>query len=464
MKKIVVLTMVVMFLLSFSACEKDGKTEKAEETAKTETVSEVQTADITSLDVDENLATQYYAVIDTLILSQIRNVMMSYNFIQVREELTQDDLKFYMADLTGDGEDELVVSDSELMYFVYTMEKGHPKCIYNEILIGNRQPDIPCVVKYKNNYYSTRFYSDDYIPGVELSKHANEELVTVVSAMAVLNDSNEIDGYEIDGKSVSAEEYERFVESLEKVGYYSVSQLKQKAKAEKPVKNEKINYEKVYKNFLETYKEKIGVRSGNMSPVIKVDTFDASQYRAEEGFVTHVIKDFNSDGVEDLITIQEVETETNGMAMSESASTLYIKAYTVADEKIICLDSYWIGGEFSVPVLPTYSYVDITCKENLLMISNIGVWCAGGSENEHYIFSLDKNRFTVEHIDFAGDCDVNYEKIEKLKRYGIDYLKGGGDKNAQRLALYSLFGNDGNCSDYFDGTVNEPAGFYNYNK
>ena len=54
-----------------------------------------------------------------------------------------------MADITGVGEYELVVSDSKRMYFVYTMEKGYPECIWEEILLGNRQSDIPCIVKYK---------------------------------------------------------------------------------------------------------------------------------------------------------------------------------------------------------------------------------------------------------------------------------------------------------------------------
>ena len=451
MKKITALLMVIAIALSFSAC----KDEKQSEQTKTDNETKVE--EIAYLAVDENIAVQYYAATKEIIPMHFCSEASSLGNGYI--ELTQNDLECYMADVTGDKVNDLIVT-AGAVYRVYTMENGYPKCIYSAYtgIMGTETS----LVEYKGNYY-TKCASGSMGVDVSLVQHIGGEEVTFAESRIVYDEKYELIGYEMNGKMVSEKEYEEFNKAVENhVEYYPASELLEKSATIKPVKDSKINYEKVYKEFVGRYEEEIGAKTGAITHLDR-EYINAEPYRAEEGFVTHIIKDFNSDGVDDIITVQEVEDNSTDFA--ESNSSLYIKAYTVANEKIICMDAYYLKS-----VLPLFSYVDITTKDKLLMVSNIGAWLGDPPFNEHYIISISGTHFVVDYIDTMS-LNFLYEEEEKeeiesinkkLEQYG--FKDGNYDKDAQRLALYTLFGKNGRSSEYFKNSLTEDVGFYNYNK
>lgn len=460
MKKFTALFMVIIIVLTFSACKKEKQPKN------TETENKPKVEEITSLAVDENIAIQYYAATKEIIPLHFSSEASSLGGGYV--ELTQNDLECYMADVTGDKINDLIVTVGAV-YRVYTMKNGYPKCIYNAYT-GIMATETS-LVEYKGDYY-TKCASGSSTTGmtVSLVQHIDGEEVTYAESREVYDEKYEIIGYEMNGKMVSEKEYEEFNKAVENhVEYYPASKLLEKSATIKPIKDSKINYEKVYKEFVNRYEEEIGAKTGLITH-LDMEYINAEPYKAEEGFVTHIVKDFNSDGVDDIITVQEVEDNSTDFA--ESNSSLYIKAYTVANEKIICMDAYYLKS-----VLPLFSYVDITTKDKLLMVSNIGAWLGDPAYNEHYIISISGTHFVVEYLDsmsvYSWDGDeeetANIKKaIKKLGSYGFTYAMddalGHCDKDAQRLALYTMFGKDGRSSEYFENSITEKSGFYNYNK
>ncbi len=460
MKKLLSLILTAVLAFSFTACEKNDEVQN-EVTEKPEEL-------ITTLSADENVAVQYYNATKETIPAYMTESAYSYG---ATEAIEQDDLECFMADVTGDNADDLIVMAGAL-YHVYTLQKGYVTPIYegfNGIMASGTS-----LVEY-NGKYCTKCESASSSTGfaVSLVQHIDGEMVEFASSRTVFSENYETtEGYEVNGKLVSEEIYNDFNENLgETVELYSAEKLKENALEIIPKPNDKIDYDKAYKGFVTKYEEQIGKKSGKITSV-DIGALSPDGYMAEEGFVTHAIKDFNDDGVKDLITVQEVTSLAPRMDGSESS--LYVKAYTVADEKIVLVDTYEVYS-----LLPMFSFVDITIKDKTLMVSGIGAWMGDPSFDEHYMITLRGTKFDVTFIDsmmtysWGGESsDEEMQDIKKftkmLNSYGFRYDEGACsgyyNKDAKRLALYSLDGTDGRCVEYFEGTVKEPAGFYNYNK
>lgn len=457
MKKLISILMVVAIVFSCVSCGNKNNTDARNE----------EKSLITFLPVEENYIMQYYAATESKIPNEISEIAWS---IGATGEIKQSDLLCYVADVTGDGTEDLIVNGGAV-YGVYTLKNGIATRIYDGY-DGIMASGIS-LVKYNGKYYTKcESGSSSTGFGVSLIHHSldeDKEDTEAFSSRTVFDENLEVIGYEVNGKMVSYEEYEKANASVcDNVEYYSAEKIKEKALVLNPVKNDNIDYNAVYENFIKQYKEQIGTRSGNIT---RLDTMypsiDVDEYKPETGYVAHSIKDFNGDGVTDIITVQEYMD--NSMDCG-AITSLYIKAYTISDEKIVLMDSFCIGG-----LLPFFSFVDVCEKDNFLTVSGIGAWWGDPGYNDHWIIKLSGTELDIDYISSMdiydwgeGIGEENIKYANQINGYGFRYEAGdcGGlcDKNAKRLALYSLDGTNGRYVEYFDGTVNESAGFYNYIK
>ncbi len=477
MKRIGGLVIAVVLMLMCAACDEQKtvslqkETEEKKEiqidntTQKTEEAKEKSEEKTTSLPVDENYIIQYYAATKQTIPQDINPDIPE-------EEMKSLDIKYFLADVTGDGIVDLI-ADGEGFCNVYTIKKGRlEKVASNTGGFGSGYS----FVKYNEDYCIMCYSSHSSREMRSVYQYRNGQEKEIAISETVLNEEFTTVGYKVNGKMVPEEEYEAFNEKLDnsEVELYSAETLKEKALKISPKHDEKLDYEAVYKNFLKEYEAEIGKKSGKV--VCEYDDYTPSSdcYKTEEGLVTHVIDDFNSDGVLDLILVQEVEADLNG----ENGADMYIKAYTVSDHKIVCMDAY-LAHKYSGGMIGRYPYVDITVKDKKLRISGIYSWGASPSSNVHYVLKLSGNQFDVEYLDsldnylFDGELQESHKEMTKrLNSQGFRYKEGdvGGlyDKDAERLAIYILKKIEPDDEDidymgsYFEGTVTQDAGFYNY--
>lgn len=236
-----------------------------------------------------------------------------------------------------------------------------------------------------------------------------------------------------------------------------------------------VDYPAVYHTFCQKHLLPVMQQKTGMVHAMDIKSMNTQGYQAEEGLVCAFMKDMDNDGVEELMTIQEVADEDIFGNESTQNTSLLVKIYRVTTMQITCLDSVTIHK-----LLPLFSFVDVTLKDTTLMISGIGAWAGDPGYNDHHMIRFADNHLTVESISSmdihtAGAYDSMTEEdksavdaaLLKLQESGLSYkeaddLAGGCDLSATRLAHYALFGKDGRFASYFKNTFELQKGFFDY--
>ncbi len=236
-----------------------------------------------------------------------------------------------------------------------------------------------------------------------------------------------------------------------------------------------VDYQAVYHTFCQKHLLPVMRQRSGMVHNVDLKSMNTQGYQAEEGLVCAFMMDMDSDGVEELITIQEVADDDIFGNENTQNTSLQVKIYRVTTMQITCLDSVTIPQ-----LLPLFSFVDITLKDTTLMISGIGAWAGDPGYNDHHVIRFAENRLEVEtissmdiHTAAAYDSMTEEEKsavdasLLKLQESGLSYkepddLVGGCDLSATRLVHYSLFGKDGRFAPYFKNTFELQKGFFDY--
>jgi len=238
----------------------------------------------------------------------------------------------------------------------------------------------------------------------------------------------------------------------------------------------KTDYTKLCYTYLqEEIKPKTGMRNGDISDVDML-RMNWDGYEVQEGLIFSLVEDLDGDDIPEIITGEETECDDFFDDKDTKNSSILIKAYGISDDKVIFLDETEIKQ-----LLPLFSFIDITFKDNTLLLSGIGAWAGDPPFNDHYAITLDDGRLIKEKLSTMDmfitvppedlskeEKEAVYGTLKKLQDYGFDYEDiydiTGKTNSAVLLATYSLFGEDGRSSEYFDGRKIPEKGFYDYTR
>lgn len=234
-----------------------------------------------------------------------------------------------------------------------------------------------------------------------------------------------------------------------------------------------VDYDRVYTAFVEEHiLKEAPMRNGDIRQGQKLE------YIPEEATVCWFTDDLDGDGVTELIVIEEKATDYLKKGYSvDLCSAISISVYNTTDEIIYKRDEVIIDG-----LLPKFSFVDITRVDNNIYVSAIGSRLDAEPFNDHYRISLAGSYLLREDMSSAyfntmGEYDdmSQQEKVQVEVQLDItrgegfgytqpDDLVGKEIAGAERLALYSLSGRDGENVGYFDSSLNLDKGFYRFQK